>query len=407
MDELEHRYLRSAVEFAVMMAAEGQKKRRSPLKFPAVFKKYLRVQRIPAAGLGPIRRAIAADDDFRRKIAVGALPELVDPIGILWLQRPPDWEQSIRDLVATSIAEQAETDAATQIRREQKKREAAEQAAVRSRIEVLELQRLLGESVTEVDSLRADVAKLSESAAEMRTELLDARNEARHANDRSLAAAGKLEVAIAQRDAALAARTDAELVRDDALADRTTLSADVAELAALASTAQELADRLAVLNAPASDAPSHAPRRRPLAIPGGMLGGSLQVAEYLVRSGATVLVDGYNVSMLGWPDLSIGEQRRVLLDGAENLARRFGCDITVVFDGAEVVGAAADQRRLIRVVYSPEGVIADDIIRSEADRLPASRQVIVVTNDAEIIDDVRGMGANTVSSDRFVELLRH
>ena len=115
-----------------------------------------------------------------------------------------------------------------------------------------------------------------------------------------------------------------------------------------------------------------------------------------------MIVDGYNVAKLGWPELELAVQRRVLLDAVENLARRLGCDITVVFDGAGVVGAASDQRRLTRVVFSPEGVIADDVIRAEVARLPATRHVVVVTNDAEIVRDVRAKGANTVSSDRFL-----
>jgi predicted RNA-binding protein with PIN domain len=119
-----------------------------------------------------------------------------------------------------------------------------------------------------------------------------------------------------------------------------------------------------------------------------------------------VLIDGYNVAKLGWPALALDMQRQVLLDAVENVARRYGSDLTVVFDGAEVIGASSDQRRLVRVVYSPEGVIADDVIRSEVARLPASRHVIVVTNDKAIVTDVRAMGANTVSSDRFVALAR-
>ncbi len=145
---------------------------------------------------------------------------------------------------------------------------------------------------------------------------------------------------------------------------------------------------------------------RALPLPGGVAGDSEAATEYLVRSGASVLIDGYNVAKLGWPALELEMQRQVLLDAVENVARRYGSDLTVVFDGAGVVGASADQRRLVRVVYSPEGVIADDVIRSEVARLPATRHVVVVTNDKAVVTDVRAMGANTVSSDRFVALAK-
>jgi predicted RNA-binding protein with PIN domain len=77
----------------------------------------------------------------------------------------------------------------------------------------------------------------------------------------------------------------------------------------------------------------------------------------------------------------------------------------VVFDGASVVGAHASRRRLLRVVYSPEGVIADDVIRDEVRRLPASRAVVVVTNDAEIVGDVKALGANIVPSNALIAVL--
>jgi predicted RNA-binding protein with PIN domain len=136
------------------------------------------------------------------------------------------------------------------------------------------------------------------------------------------------------------------------------------------------------------------------------MGDSEAAAEYLMRSGASVLIDGYNVAKLAWPRLDLAGQRVVLLDAVENLARRYGSDVTVVFDGADVVGASAEQRRVIRVMYSPEGVIADDVIRDEVRRLPATRQVVVVTNDREIIGDVRTMGANTMSSDQLLALFK-
>ena len=57
-------------------------------------------------------------------------------------------------------------------------------------------------------------------------------------------------------------------------------------------------------------------------------------------------------------------------------------------------------------MFSPEGTIADDVIRDEVGRLPASRHVVVVTNDQEIVTDVKAMGANTLSSDQLIALTR-
>ena len=163
-----------------------------------------------------------------------------------------------------------------------------------------------------------------------------------------------------------------------------------------------MADRLHGL-LPVREVAGEARRRRePIRLPGGVLASSAAAATALLRSGASFLVDGYNVAKLGWPTLPLERQRAVLLDAVENLARRHGTDLTVVFDGASVPGAHADRRRMVRVVYSPEGITADDVIRDEVDRLPADRGVVVVTNDAEIVRDVRAAGANVLPSNALI-----
>lgn len=402
---VELRHLRSALEFAVAMAREGQKIK-PPLKYPPALKQFLKSTRLPSAALPAVRRAIEADDQFRSRIAAGALPELVDPIGRLWLTRPQGWEDDLRRLAAEADAAAEAADAAAALQRAEKRREAAAQAAARARAETLVLQERLADRDTVIDGLQSDVAKLSETIEELRAQLIDTRTEARHARDREAAAIAKLDAALGARDAALAAQGRAELVRDDVLADRSAVAAERSELARLAASAEALAAQLAALAAPAAPGRVELTKRRALPMPGGVMGTSDSAAEYLLRSGASVLVDGYNVAKLAWPELDLAGQRVVLLDAIENVARRFGSDITVVFDGAGVIGASADRRRIVRVVFSPEDVIADDVIRDEVRRLPASRPVVVVTNDQQIVRDVRAMGANTISSDQLLTLIR-
>jgi predicted RNA-binding protein with PIN domain len=403
--EIEPRHLRQALEFAVLMAAEGQKFK-PPMAYPAGLKQYFRVGRIPTKSLASIRRMVEQDATFRKRIAAGALPELVDPIGKLWLERPEDWETEIVGLVAAAEAEALQHDAARQLRKAERRREAAEQAAARSRAEIVVLAEQVADRDLVIDGLRSDVQKLSDEIAEMRAELVDTRNEARHARDREASALRRLDAAEAARHEAVAARGAAEHVRDDALADRAVVASERSELARLAASAAALADQLAAVATPTEPGQAQRARRRPLSMPGGIVGSSAAASEYLLRSGASVLVDGYNVAKLAWPNLDLAGQRVVLLDAVENLVRRYGSDITVVFDGADVVGASAEGRRIIRVVFSPEGVIADDVIRDEVRRLPATRSVVVVTNDKQIIADTRALGANTMSSDQLIALMR-
>ena len=81
----------AAIEFAVAIADAGQRLR-PPLPYPSTLKPFLKQPRIPASALGKLRRAIEADGAFRSHLSAGALPELVDPIGIEWLRRDADWE---------------------------------------------------------------------------------------------------------------------------------------------------------------------------------------------------------------------------------------------------------------------------------------------------------------------------
>ena len=402
---IDPRHLRSALEFAVLMAQEGRKIK-TPFPYPRALDKYIKMSRLPTASLAAVRRIVEGDEGYRTRIAAGALPELVDPIGKVWLERPSGWQAEFVRLVAE--AEQAEeaADAAAELKKANKRREAAEQATARVQAELLGLTEQISMRDDIIQGLRSDVTKLDEQLETLRVELTDARTEARHARDRAKGAAEKAAAAEQALAAARSAQGNAEVVRDDALADRSALAAERSELARLAALSESLAQQLAAVAAPKSTGRPKSVPRKALPMPGGIVGDSLAAAEYLLRSGASVVVDGYNVAKLAWPKLDLEGQRVVLLDAAENLARRFGCDITVVFDGADVVGATASSRRVIRVVYSPADVIADDVIRDEVRRLPVTRQVVVVTNDQEIVRDVRGMGANTMSSDQLIAALR-
>jgi predicted RNA-binding protein with PIN domain len=407
---IEHRHLRSAIEYAVLMGDEIIK-RRAPVSVPREVRTAAGKARIPTGSLGRLRRAIDGDDAFRTVIAAGALPELVDPIGILWLQRPDGWESQIEQLVAAQADAVAEADLRTSLRREEKRRRAAEEVAVRLRADIAAGEATIDALRTELDGLRADVVKAEDEVAELRAEVVDLRTEARHARDREAAAAARLAEALGRPsttsdDAGRRAEEAGVLDTGVGANGPEAKGVDPDAVAELARATRELADRLEALLP--SETPPPSPRaeaRRPLRLPGGVIASSAEAAEFLLRSDAVVLVDGYNVAKLAWPSRTLEAQRTQLLDALENLARRFGSDLTVVFDGASVVGAHSSRRRLVRVVWSPEGVIADDVIRDEVRRLPSARAVVVVTNDAEIVRDVKALGANVVPSNALLAVL--
>jgi predicted RNA-binding protein with PIN domain len=403
--EIEPRYLRSAIEFAVAIAAEAQKRKMS-IPFPSELKTQLSKSRIPSKSLGRLRRAIEADDVFRQRVALGATPELVDEVGTLWLKQPTNWETDAAKLIAGIESAEQEAGLEAALRTSEKRRLAAEQLAVRTRADLVGLAEGFDSRESEIDVLRADLTKADDLLSEMKAEIIDVRNESRHARDRESAAVTKLQVAIAEL----------EQVRRSSEQDEQSIPESVPsneiEIAAAAKTARDLADQLASLLPDTArgsrvepSRPTRLERRQLLPLPGGVISSSAEAALFFVRSDAEILVDGYNVAKLGWPRLDLEAQRNTLLDAVENLVRRYGADITVIFDGASIVGAHTGRRRLMRVVFSPEGVTADDVIRDEVRRIHATHSVVVVTNDAEIVRDVRADGANALPSNALLAVM--
>jgi hypothetical protein len=119
---------------------------------------------------------------------------------------------------------------------------------------------------------------------------------------------------------------------------------------------------------------------------------------------AHLIVDGYNVSKTGFPELTLAFQRDRLVRLLGVLSARTSAEVTVVFDGA-AVAVPAPPGRGVRVLFSPPGVIADDVIRDLVAAEPAGRVVVVVSSDREVADGVRRRGARTANSSVLLALL--
>ena len=97
---------------------------------------------------------------------------------------------------------------------------------------------------------------------------------------------------------------------------------------------------------------------------------------------ARLIVDGYNVTKQAWPTASLEAQRSRLVAALGPVVARSGAETTVVFDAAEsTVRTVMPAPRGVRVVFSPEGVIADDVIRQLVAAEPRGRVVVVVSGD--------------------------
>jgi predicted RNA-binding protein with PIN domain len=134
-------------------------------------------------------------------------------------------------------------------------------------------------------------------------------------------------------------------------------------------------------------------------------GDTASLLGWLSMPQAHLIVDGYNVTKRAWPDLTLAEQRDRLVRELARLHARSGAEITVVFDGAAVI-APQLRARGVRVLFSPPGTIADEVIRRLVAAEPTGRVVLVATADREILDAVLRRAARPVPPAVLLDSLR-
>lgn len=457
--------LRPALEAAVAVAREGEEETPS-VPAPSPLRPFLRFAKLPTAALAATRRALDADDEFRARVAEAATKEGVGRAGWLYLTRPDGWEEELATLVAsaeTSAREQAdrraERDARRRLSAVQEAARKAEEAAAAARAEAAEAVATLAEE------RRARQAAVEEAAAVTRRvdELVRERDRARaDAEAARLGAASAEHAARAAHEAADGLRARVAALEGEVTDLRTALNERAVAVAGAgapstlpaldeaAEAATQLAERLraavaalsGVTAAPAPptsspdaqpavpnesavervQVPAGSPRvtprrgrprgpvlRSPVPLPPAVYDDSLEAAEYLVRvPGMVLLVDGYNVSLSGWPELPLAEQRRRLVDALVALAARTGADTRVVFDGAEVAmpGIVPTTAKAVHVTFSPPGVDADEVMIELVGQLPPTRPVVVATSDRRVQQEVGRAGANVISTEQLLAVLR-
>lgn len=122
--------------------------------------------------------------------------------------------------------------------------------------------------------------------------------------------------------------------------------------------------------------------------------------EVLAVPGVHVIVDGYNVTKAGYPNLALEDQRSRVLTGLAGLAAQTAAEITCVFDGGNRPTGTRPVSRVrgVRVLFSEPGHIADDLIVALVRAEPPGRPVVVVTADREVIEASQRSGARAVPS---------
>lgn len=378
-------------------------------------------------GRNQIATAIEGDEAFRGHVAslVGALAgdlatalaegvvpaaaEPVDVAALAWLIRPDGWE-AIFDAAAEQVQGAATAlDPRTVERlqsrladaegtlREQRARHKERLAEIKD--ENASLRRKLGEARAAQRAVIDDVDRAA-------TEADVAREQAEQALSGALSEVRRLKSQVEELQAQVAAvRRDNRSERDEA-----TLRARLL-LDALLDAGQGLRRELAL--PPVSGSPAErveaeiAAARDDVAGPGVSPSRPGLLEGYLAMPRARLLIDGYNVSKEAWPESSLEAQRIRLLAGVSALVARTGAETTVVFDAAASAHRPlVNPPRGVKVLFSPEGVIADDVIRELVEAEPQGRMVVVVSSDQEVVRDVRRMGARTVGAGALLGLLR-
>jgi predicted RNA-binding protein with PIN domain len=430
---------------------------------PPALRPYLGFAKLSPAALSAIARVVDQDDEFRARVAASSDEGAVGRGGWLWLTRTPGWAADLAAMEAEDRVRRASRAAEQREARDERsaaRRLAATQAALTRAETVAEERRLeLDRVQRELEEVRRARTATDARVAELETMVAEL-DEARAAAVRNLKDAEARLVTRATELKAVKARLrslEAEAPRPGAAAAEAgptgaggiaepeqsepegvvstapgrDLGVVARELRRAARGASSLADGLAGLAAALTDdrgepgpttpppAPTGAPvtegaaggeRRTPVPLPGGLLDDSVAAAEHLLRTpNAVLVVDGYNVTMTGWPELRAAEQRRRLVALLADLAARTSTRVELVFDGAEVDGGAiavpAPARQWVRVRFSPPDVEADEVVLDLVAQLPASRPVIVVSSDNRVREGARRGGANLLYSRQLLDTL--
>lgn len=359
--------LRRVLELAHVVA-RAETRRLDGADIPEAMLSVVRQDQLPPAAHSMVRDALDRDEQFRARVATLADEREVGLAGWLWLVRPDGWRAQLDEVVGR-------TDPARLAGLE------AEVATQRERADVAE--RSAASSQRQLTAARDEIAALEQLLAEQ-VELTDV---AERESERRRARAAELEQRLTTAEARLgearAAARSTPTPADDTTAQPVTAAP--------------------VVSTPDVPAPT---RRRPRRSPNGLLDDSpAGFAELLRVPGVRVLVDGYNVTKLAWPRLSLQLQRERLASSIGSLVTGRAV-IDVVYDGDDAVVAASMRTPAsLRVTWSPTGVTADDVILRLADRIDPAVAVVVVSNDREVVTGAKRLGANTVSSHSFVQWL--
>ncbi|MEU8735739.1 NYN domain-containing protein [Streptomyces sp. NTK 937] len=396
-------------------------------ELPAQLRQYARftpTRRARFAG-NAMAAALESDPAFRRRVGErvgrshpelaealtsGAPPAAADPVdvaAVAYVLRPDGWVKlvaAVGEEVQRADAERADEESRRELAR---LREELAQARERTRAETEGLRTELDTRRKEAESLQR---KLRSALSEVKRGEAALRKETARADAARAAAAAQVSAAESESRRLKARLAEAEAaVEASRRAAREGRSVEDMRLRLLLDTvldaAQGLRRELALPPSsirPADGVDAVEPgRMSPKDIAARALSETdpALLDQLLALPQAHLIVDGYNVTKTGYPQMPLEKQRLRLLGGLSVLAARTGAEMTCVFDGAELAAPVLlAPPRGVRVLFSKAGVTADELIRQLARAEPPGRPVVVVSTDREVADGVAKAGARPVAS---------
>jgi predicted RNA-binding protein with PIN domain len=443
--------------------ARARNRARPPLPIPGRLRPLVNAARLPDRMLSTIRQVLEDDLDFRQQVAEVADGEMLGRLAELWLVRPDGWQEELAGLLGKFEGDKRRLDEERDARLAQERISTLEQQVARAQAELQVLRKSTREaaaateaerqatrraeagrrelsefvaslqsenraSIGQIEALEARVDQLAEeledshraqtavsnerdvargAESRLEEELADAREEMADARSELSALRAQMESARQSTIEALSKVAAAGRKLEDSLRD-------AAASFGLSIESEPPANRESVSGSRERGRPPLAvyPRQKrvPARLPPGVFDDEPAAAEYLVRvKGMTLAVDGYNVSISSWPGRDLPEQRWRLVHALAELVTRFEVTVRLFFDGVESGGRLqppAVARRRMRVEFSPSTVEADDKIIAFVEALDDARPVTVATNDGRVRTEVARRGANLISVEQLLSVLR-
>jgi hypothetical protein len=345
---------------------------------PPALGRFIRTAKLSKAQQRAVFAVLDADPVLRLQVLAGTAGRTVSPTVRAWLEG----------------ATMAEAMVAGPANRSERRRAVAEQRAVEAERELASVRAQLAARETAFDRALDDAQRRVAGVEKEHRRAVEARDAANHR-----AASSEEQVVVLTSALGEAQRRVGEL--EQALTECRSSLARALAAAAEADPGETFAGLVGATGDDSLLLRRRATRRRH-SVPSGVVLDSADGVRFLLCiPGVLVVVDGYNVAKQGVATDDLAGQRAAVANRCVELAHRYGTAFIVVFDGDSSVVGSPSNTRSIRVIFSPTGTTADELIAAIVDRTAPTRQLVVVSSDRAVGAHADRRGAFVLRSDVF------